>query len=158
MLSLPLSFPVSPGLAGGESSRPACFCNELAKGSPDWRLYLCAKDPATWRVLPSGGWGELAIHRPSGRYEFTGRGLRPGTTYALVHTSGHSPTGNVLACGRANGRGELRVAGAWTAWSGKFWLVLGEDLQGNCADLAPASPATLKVWHPADYLFETETL
>lgn len=158
MLFLSAFCPVSSGLAGGENSRPACFCNELAKNSADWRLYLCAKDPVTWRVLEAGGWGELVIHRSSGRFEFTGHGMQPATEYALVCPSGQSPSGNVLACGRADGRGELRSAGAWTAWRGKFWLVLGSDLQGKCPDLIPESPAILKAWHPADYLFETETL
>jgi hypothetical protein len=105
-----------------------------------------------------GGWGELVIHRPSGRFEFTGRGLRPATEYALVRTAGQSPAGNVLACGRSDGRGEMRSAGAWTAWRGKFWLVLGSDLPGECPDLTPESPVTLRAWHPADYLFEMETL
>jgi hypothetical protein len=158
MLFLSAFCSVSSGLAGGETSRHICFCNELAKSSADWRLYLCAKDPVTWRVLSSGGWGELAIHRPNGRFEFTGHGMRPATDYALVHTSGQSPSGGILACGRADERGELHTSGVWSAWRGKIWLVLGSDLQGKCSDLTPESPITLKAWHPADYLFETETL
>ena len=159
LFALLLSFVQSVPARGG-ASRPACFCNELNSSSSDWRLYLVAKDPATWRVLESGAWGELTIHRPAGRVAFTGHGLRPTTDYALVRRAGQgpSPSGNVLVCGKSDNRGELRITGVWSVWSGKFWLVLGEDLQGRCADSTPESPATLKAWHPAAYLFETETL
>ena len=154
LVALVLSLAQSMPARGGES-RPACLCNELDRSSSDWRLYLCAKDPATWRVLKAGAWGELTIHRSTGKFSFNGHGLRPATDYALVRHAGQATSGSLLACGRTNERGELRVAAAWSAWSGKFWLVLGDDLQGRCAD---PSPASLKAWHPDAYLFESETL
>ena len=135
-----------------------CLCNELDKKSPDWRLYLYAKNPMTWQVIKGGAWAELNINRPSGRFTIEAGGLLAKTEYALVRSAGQAQGGQVLARIVTDGRGKFRSSGIWREWTDKFWVVLGKDLQGNAQDFKPGMRDTLKDWHPKQYLFESEVL
>ena len=141
-----------------EDAAMPCLCNELEIKSPDWRLYLYAKDPATWQVINGGAWGELNINHPSGKFRLEVHGLLPKTEYALVRYRGPALAAQIVLRFQVNDRGSFKSSGVWREWSEKFWVVLGSDLQENPADFKPGTRATPKDWHPAQYLFESEAL
>ena len=148
---------ISAGVRSENQTIP-CLCNELDQKAADWRLYLYAKDPATWQVIKGGAWAELTINRPSGKFTLAAHGLLPKTEYALVRNAGQAPEGQVLARIFTDRRGDFRATGVWREWKEKFWVVLGKDLQGNPHDFKPGMRAVLKDWHPQQYLFESEIL
>lgn len=57
-------------------------------------LYLYEKDPSTWEIIDGGAWGKMKYNLagPEFEFTFTGRRLRPGTTYMLIvyPNSGHT--------------------------------------------------------------------
>jgi hypothetical protein len=155
---LPAILMTGRGAPAAEKNVPLCRCNELDARSPEWQLYLRAKDPATWRVIEGGSWALLTINRPAGKFALEAQGLSPHREYALVHVTQQDRAGEVLCRAKADAQGLLRCSGAGNAWSEKYWLVLSEDLRGNPADFPPGGSAALKNWRPASYLFESEQL
>jgi hypothetical protein len=113
---------------------------------------LYAKDPATWKIRPSGAQGTLIYNVKSGRFIFTARKLKPHSGYVLVRNADTPPTGDLLARGTTNKAGELRLGGRWKDWTKKIWLVSRDDLtlSGN--------RVTLIAWNPERYLFEENVL
>jgi hypothetical protein len=144
--------------AAEAKSLSTCFCNELGKNAPVWRLNLHAKDPNSWQVIDGGARGELTIQRSSGRFELKAGGLRPDTEYALVRYEGNPPFGQVLIRGWSDAHGGFTSTGIWQQWTRKFWLVLAKDLQGRHEDFKPGMTDELQAWHPVEYLFESEEL
>lgn len=137
---------------------PQCDCNELSATAPVWRLMLYAKDPTTWRIIPTGPRGELTIHRQNGSFRFHASGLPSGIQYGLCHYPGNGNVGTLLAQGRTSPGGLLDITGSGPVKPGKIWLVRYDDLAGVTGSLAPGAPVTLRSWHPASYLFESEAL
>ena len=144
--------------ARAEDKTILCLCNELDKKATDWRLYLYAKDPLTWKVIKEGPWAELKINRPSGKFTLAAQGLLAETEYALVRTDGRAQAGQVLTRTFTDGRGNFNVSGVWHEWSAKFWVVLGNDLQGKQRDYKAGMRDTMKGWHPKQYIFESEEI
>ncbi len=103
-----------------------------------------------------GPYGKLNVNEISLTYSFNGKFLRPETEYALVQYLG-DVTGNrediwIVGLGLSNGNGDLHISGDWQPWLGRFWVVLGEDVDGE-ADGATELDR-LASWNPAEYLFE----
>jgi hypothetical protein len=121
-------------------------------------LSLFAKDPVTWKVIKGGGRGKLTYDQRNGAFTFVAQGLLPGTEYALVRYTDAPPKAHLLARGRSGANGGLKVAGNWSEWTGKIWLVLGEDVEGEPGPCGPKSQATIRHWNPQSYLFEEKLL
>jgi hypothetical protein len=47
------------------------------------QLYLYAKDPVTWNIIPDGAWGKMSYS--SNSFVFNGHGLTSGTDYSLIY-------------------------------------------------------------------------
>jgi hypothetical protein len=120
--------------------------------SPQRTLALYAKDPATWKIRPDGTQGILTFNGQTGQFSFAARKLEPLRNYVLVRNGGAPPSGELLARGTTNKTGELRLSGSWHDWTGKIWLVSGNDL--TCS----GNRVTLIAWHPERYLFEEKEL
>jgi len=132
-----------PALAKG----PADY-NGLEKGkSPVKHLYLYEKD-SDWNVVEDGAWGKLTFNEEKNTFVFNGHELEPETEYTLVHYMDTWPNVDVLDYGTTDEYGNVHLQGSWDVWSMKFWLVLSSDITGS----------QLTGWHPAEYLFEYNTL
>jgi len=119
---------------------------------PQRTLTLYAKDPCTWKIRPGGAQGTLTYNEQTGQFSFTARKLKPFRGYVLVRNAGTPPTGDLLAQGTTNKAGELRLSGNWHDWTGKIWLVSGNDLTSS------GTRVTLIDWRPEQYLFEEKVL
>lgn len=119
---------------------------------PQSTLTLYAKDPLTWKIRPGGAQGTLTYNEQTGLFNFTARKLKPIFRYVLVRNGGITPTGDLLAQGTTNKAGELRLSGSWHDWTGKIWLVSGNDLTSS------GTRVTLIDWRPEQYLFEEKVL
>lgn len=139
-------------LGGRAEGRPA---PPASKGAQE--LALCAKDPATWKKT-RGGRGKLTFDAKSGAFTFVAHGLLPATDYALVRYADEPPKAHLLARGRSGPGGGLKLAGHWTEWTRKIWLVLDNDITGEPGPLGPESEAVFHDWNPRSYLFEEKLL
>ncbi|MRR54457.1 MAG: hypothetical protein EG822_08090 [Deltaproteobacteria bacterium] len=119
---------------------------------PQRTLALYTKDPVTWKIRPGGAQGTLTYNEKTGQFSFAARKLKPLRGYVMVRNSGTPPTGDLLAQGTTNKAGELRLSGSWHDWTGKIWLVSGNDLTIS------GTRVTLIAWHPGQYLFEEKVL
>lgn len=117
------------------------------------KLLLFAKDPATWAIIKEGGSGRLDYDQNRGSYRLRAGGLRPLSAYALIRYLDRPPKGEVLARGTSDDQGRLELSGTWREWTGKFWVVSGEDVGGS-----PGRAASIKAWRPQRYLFEEKPL
>jgi hypothetical protein len=131
---------------------PAPVLTRKQGPSPQGRLTLFAKDPATWRIIGEGPRGMLSFDRKSGAFSFVASRLRPDTGYLLVRQTGGTMSGDLLASGTTGRTGELRLSGTWREWSGKIWLVPAADVALS------GRRGTLTAWHPEQILFEEKVL
>jgi len=113
---------------------------------------LFAKNPANWNIV-KGGNGTLIYHEVSGAFTFNAAGLQPRSPYALIRYADAPPRAEILARGTSDGHGRLETSGIWRNWTGKFWLVTGEDLAGNVGE-----SGSMRAWRPERYLFEEKQL
>lgn len=121
-------------------------------------LTLHAKNPETWQIVPGGASGTLTYVEAAGTFAFTGRQLSPDTEYVLVRHADAPPAGEIVARGRSDRSGHLRLNGRWHDWAGKFWLVPGSDVAVAAGAHAGPQPGRLIAWHPERYLFEYKIL
>ncbi len=144
-----LSLAQQTALAAGP---PAAAHTRKQGHSPQRRLSLFAKDPATWQVIVEGARGTLSFDRERGAFTFVASRLHPDTRYLLVRHAGGAVSGDLLATGTSDRTGELRLSGTWLEWSGKIWLVPSADvsLLGRRVELS--------AWHPEQILFEEKVL
>ena len=138
-----------PASAAGPGSGQAA----LAKAHTSKRkLLLCSKDPVTWKVLTGKASGELLYREQTGAFSFAAVKLAPLTSYALVRYAGYAREADLLAEGKTDREGALQLAGTWSQWSEKIWLVLRADLARS------GTRVTATAWHPELYLFEAKEL
>lgn len=116
------------------------------------KLLLFTKDPATWSIVKGGG-GRLNYHEGTGVYTLQATGLHPRASYALIRYVDAGRSGEILARGASSGEGRLELHGVWRNWTGKFWVVCGEDVGGSAG-----ASASLRAWRPERYLFEEKVL
>ncbi len=117
------------------------------------KLLLFAKNPATWAIVKNGGNGKLIYREITGAYTLDAARLHPSSSYALIRYADGPPRAEILARGKSDGAGRLKLTGVWRNWTGKFWLVAGEDVAGNIGEAA-----SLRAWRPNRYLFEEKPL
>lgn len=121
--------------------------NGLAHPGPVSQLYLYEKD-GDWNAVVGGAWGKMTF---GSDFVFNGHGLQPDTKYTLIRYADPWPGSPVcLASGTSNAGGNLNLSGVMKEGDLKVWLVLSADV--NCE-----TPA-MTGWHPAEYLFEYNTI
>ncbi len=125
---------------------------EPAKRPSLGKLLLLAKDPVTWKPIAGGAAGTLSYREQNGEFVFAAGGLAPSTGYALVRYGDLPDKADLLAEGKSDREGALRLAGVWTQWTKKIWLVLRADLARS------GNQATATAWRPERYLFEEKEL
>lgn len=120
-------------------------------------LALVSKDPKTWQIATSGPTLLLTFNRDLGTFYCAGKGLEPRQGYALIQHDSSDPRGRgfIVAVATSTTNGALQLAGQWSRWRGKVWLVLADDVQGCAADKRLDQ---LIDWQPKRYLFESRPL
>lgn len=144
-----LSLAQQTALAAGP---PAAALARKQGHSPQRRLSLFAKDPATWQIIAEGARGTLSFDRESGAFTFIASRLHPDTGYLLVRPMDGAVSGDLLAMGTSGRTGELRLSGTWRDWSGKIWLIPSADVS------LIGRRGALSAWHPEQILFEEKVL
>jgi|LGOV01.1.fsa_nt_gb hypothetical protein len=120
-------------------------------------LLLVSKDPNTWQIDTSGATAQLTVNRQKGTFNCSGQRLEPEQQYALIQRDDSYPRGRgfILSVTSSTANGTLLLAGKWSNWRGKIWLVLADDVRGGAAD---EQLDQLISWQPKRYLFESRPL
>lgn len=120
-------------------------------------LLLVSKDPNTWQINTSGATAQLTVNRQKGTFNCSGQRLEAGQHYALIQCDDSYPRGRgfIISVATSTAKGTLLVAGKWSNWRGKIWLVLAEDVRGGATD---THLDQLISWQPKRYLFESRPL
>ncbi len=138
---------LSSVLGSGAAERTACG-KDIAGTK---RLLLFAKNPSSWKIIKGGAKGIMIYREETGKFTLTANGLSPRSPYAIVRYAGTPPTVEILIRGASDDRGKIGLSGSWGNWTGKFWLVAGDDVEGGSA-------GRLINWRPRRYLFEEKPL
>ena len=144
----------APVLAAGKSAP--------ASKSKIGHLYLYAKDPATWEIVPGGAWGKLKYNTsgPVFQYVFNGKKLMKNTEYSLVYYRDYVPEVwphpvTIIAQGKSNAGGNIHLGGKVDL--GKDLPEPGDVNAGAKIWLVPTYHITdglIVPWLPTEILFE----
>ena len=138
-------------------SVPTSIVAESKQKTPSYSgrktLLLFAKNPDTWAIVKNSGNGKIIYREATGGFTLNAAGLYPRSSYALIRYADTPPGAEILARGMSDERGRLALNGVWRNWTGKFWLVAGDDVAGRVGE-----SGALRAWRPTRYLFEEKPL
>lgn len=120
-------------------------------------LALVSKNPTTWRIDTTAATAQLTFNHHQNTFTCSGQRLEQGQHYALIQHDDSCPRGHgfIVSVGTSTEDGTLSLAGQWSNWHGKIWLVLAEDVRGGAGD---EQLDQLIHWRPTRYLFESHPL
>jgi len=160
------AFCVLPALAVPKNGKVP---NGQAGKSPNGKLYLFEKDPATWDIVNPGAWGKMTykIWGNNFKFNFNGHGLEPGVSYTLIYYPDPWPGAGLICLGSAlaNDEGNVHIKDKLEGicdlpadydenyeYGAKIWLVLSDDIDESM------DPLQMIGWNPGEYLFEYDLI
>lgn len=131
------------------------FKNHKQRGKT-YQLNLYQKyyneETGEWSVKKDGASARFIYNSNWGSYNLNASGLRAHTEYALINITDDSI--HWLFADYSDWAGRIKINSGWSIKSGRVWLVLADDLDGQ-----PFSSGSTEFrtdeghWNPEEYLF-----